>query len=116
MWEKIFIGVVISVIGGVILAFVLWFGGGGRAWWEHRKVYNWLKNNTSDTPENSHVNTIKIAQKTGLSEDRARKACISPKIYRYLYNNEEFWSIWREEPQSIHTGKSVEEILKEISL
>jgi len=113
MWEKIFI----PVASSVILALILWFIGGGRAWWDRRKVYQWLKANTNDKPGDTHVDTVTIVKGTCLPEDRTHKACMScSKIYCYTSHNKTQWSIWREEPQSIHTGKSVEEILKEISL
>jgi len=114
MCEKIFIGISISVVAGVILALILWLGGGGKAWWDKRKVYQWLKDKTSDTLGNSHVSTIKIAQETGLSEERVRKACVSNKIYRHLNNNEEEWSVWREEPQSVYDDLTKEEMRKKI--
>jgi hypothetical protein len=111
MYEKI----IIAVVSGIILALLTWFVGGGRARWERRKVYQWLKTNTYNKPGETHVDTIKIAKGTGLTEDRARNACIvNSKIFRYS-NGKEQWSVWREEPQSVYEGLSSIEISKRMS-
>ena len=102
--------IIISVISSIVIAFLWWLIAKGRDFMDRYKVYRWLKSNTSDTPDKSHVDTIEIAKGTKLSDDRVRKACMScRKIYRYS-NGKEKWSVWRKEPQSIYDNLTKDEI------
>lgn len=107
--------IIITIISSIIIALLGWFVAGGRAMWERRKVYRWLKSNTHDKPGNTHVDTITIAKGTCLPEDRVRNACvIHEKIFTYS-NGKEQWSVWRKEPQSVYEGLSKDEIIDRMS-
>jgi uncharacterized protein YaeQ len=104
--------VIITIISSVVIALLGWFVAGGRAAWDRNKVYQWLKSNTLDKPEQSHIDTITIAKGTLLPEDRVRNACMScQNIYHYTINNKETWSVWRKQPQSVYDNLTKNEII-----
>lgn len=72
------------------------------------KVHRWLASNTCDEPGDSHVGIPIIAKGTRLPEDRVHLACMPDKrIHRWLSNEEEQWSVWRQEPQSIYEKRGI---------
>lgn len=98
---------VVTVAGAAILA------GAGfvllriRAARDRRKVSAWLRANTRDEPGESHLPMTPIAKGTGLPEERVRVACMSePTIYR-ASGDEEEWSVWRQEPESVYTKRGI---------
>ena len=110
--NKIISGIILFIILGLLGLFKI----KGFSKFDRHKIYKWLKSNTKDEPGESHVDTITIAKKSKLSEDRVRNACMScNKIYRYS-NGKEQWSVWRERPQSCYEGLSKEEIRKRMEL
>lgn len=70
---------------------------------DRRKVYRWLRLNTRDHPDASHVDTATLAKRTRLTEDRVRRICMSDqRVHRFATESQEQWSIWRQSPQSVY--------------
>lgn len=75
---------------------------------DRRIIVAWLKTNTRDEPGHSHVDVLRIAKETGLSEERARAACFTEgQIFRHQSTGHETWSVWRGEPQSIYEKRGI---------
>ncbi|WAC08898.1 MAG: hypothetical protein OS130_06875 [Thermodesulfobacteriota bacterium] len=53
------------------------------------------------------MTTETLAKGTGLSEDRARCACMSDPRIHYLPGQEKCWSFWRKEPQSLYEKRGL---------
>jgi hypothetical protein len=73
-----------------------------RAAYDKRRVHQWLRDNTKDEPEKSHVSTIAIAKGTRIPEERVHRACMSDRrILRSKAgpSSDEAWSVWRSEPE-----------------
>ncbi len=115
MRNTIIASVSTAIIIFIIIGFMKWFKIKGQLWLDQRKIYKWLEENTKDEPNECHVNTMEIAKKTGISEDRVKRACVLHKKIFCFSKNENEWSIWREEPKSAYEGLSVEEIKKNMA-
>ncbi len=99
--------VVKAVSSALAVGLLWWLVARVRAKLDRRKVYNWLRANTRDEPQESHVTTETLAKGTGLSEDRARCACMSDPRIHYLPGQEKCWSFWRKEPQSLYEKRGL---------
>ena len=93
---------VVTVVGGAILGLLVWGAGWARGRHDRRRVYNWLRANTRNEPDESHVDTVKLAKATRLPEERVRRACMSDDRILRAPGDRELWSVWRAEPQSIY--------------
>ena len=73
-------------------------------------MHKWLRANTRDESGESHVAIETLAKGTQLSEDRARRACMSDPRVHHLQGQPERWSVWRKEPQSIYEKRGLLEL------
>lgn len=70
---------------------------------EKRRVYGWLKNNTSDEPGNQFRSTRTIASWNNLTEDRVRYICsIHEKIFLSTGDKDDMWGIYEHTPRSVY--------------
>ncbi len=107
MWETILIGILSSIVIGLLGWGATFLNRRVGEAIDRRRVYLWLQSNTHDEPGKSHVDTITLAKGTRLSEERVRKACMSDqRIYRSS-GEPERWSTWRQEPQSIYETRGI---------
>ena len=103
--------ILITILSGVAIGLLGWGAAllkrrAGEAA-DRRRVYLWLQSNTRDEPGESHVDTITLAKGTRLPEERVRRACMSDqRIYRSS-SEQERWSPWRQEPQSIYEKRDL---------
>lgn len=74
---------------------------------DRRKIYQWLRTNTRDEPQESHVTIETLAKGTRLPEDRVRGACMADPRIHYFHGQKECWSVWRKEPQSIYEKRGI---------
>ena len=93
-----------SVASAIVIGVLAFIWGGGRAFVDRQRVYQWLRDNTRDEPGESHETTAGVAKGVRIPEIRARTACFGERrIFRYVAaDGGELWSVWREEPQSIY--------------
>lgn len=107
MWETILIGILSSVVVGLLCWVITLLKRSIGECIDRKRVYLWLQFNTRDEPGKSHVDTITLAKETRLTEEQVHKACLSDqRIYRSS-GNPELWSLWRQEPQSIYEIKGI---------
>lgn len=68
---------------------------------ESRRIFNWLKKNTSDEPGKKFRSTRAIASWNNLTEDRVRHLCSTHEgIFLSTGQREDLWSLYarRQEP------------------
>src|SRR2546425_12411514 len=99
-----------AVASAAALGLLWWFVARVRAALDRRKVHKWLRANTRDESGESHVTIETLAKGTRLSEDRARRACMSDPRVHHLQGRPERWSVWRKEPQSIYERRGLLEL------
>lgn len=101
VWDGIIIGGAGGAIAGLTVALV---GGIHRRWQEtlhKRRLYSWLKKNTSDTEGSRFRSTRAIASWNNLTEDRVRYICsIHSKIFLSTGEMENRWSLYEKRSRS----------------
>lgn len=103
-------GIVGTVVGGILLAGLVFLAKTLGLKRDQRRVLKWLERNTEDEPGSSHVTLSSISNGVCLPEKRVRKVCVScPRILRSQEDSTK-WSIWREEPQSVYDKRRVREV------
>lgn len=106
-WPNIQNPLILAVISFVAVGTLGWLAQQVRERLDRRAVIQWLRNNTNDEPNRSHVDTATIAKGTCRPEDRVRRACMADRqIYR-LAETPELWSIWRQERQSVYSTRGL---------
>jgi len=102
LWEKVAAGIIVVRIVG---AFTF-----GRKkiinWHNKRKIYNWLKANTSDKAMKQFKTTEEIAKETSIDENQVRIACKKHKKI-YAHKNKEQWSIFGSEEKSVYEERGI---------
>jgi hypothetical protein len=101
--REFFIGVASTVAVGILG----WLALTGREAGDRSTIYAWLKANTRDEPGESHSDTVAIAKGTGLADDRVRRACMSDKRIHRAPGEDDSWSVWRAEPESIYERRGM---------
>src|SRR5262245_22824087 len=99
--------IIIAIISGAGLAALGWGATRFRDVLDRRAVYRWLRGNTRDEPGESHVATVALAKGTALPEDRVRRACMADRRIHRGPGNDELWSLWRAEEQSIYEKRGL---------
>ena len=75
---------------------------------EKRRVYNWLKANTSKEDGEQYRSTRAIASWNNLTEDRTRYICsIHEKIYLSTGEKEDLWSLYEHGDRSVYEKRGV---------
>jgi hypothetical protein len=103
LWEKVAAGIIVAIVIG---AFTF-----GRKkiinWYNSRKIYNWLKANTSDEATKQFKSTEEITKETNIDENQVRSVCKKhKKIYAHNRKKEE-WSIFGSEEKSIYEERRI---------
>jgi hypothetical protein len=103
--------IIIEVIGGLFVVLLLWCATIRYARWRMRtdsnKVYDWLRENTRDSPRESHKKTSELAKATRLSEERVCAVCVADERIHRSSKQPDQWSVWREEPESIYNKRGL---------
>lgn len=102
LWEKVVAGLIVVIIVGVFTF--------SRKkiihWWYKRKIYEWLKANTTDQAWKQFKSTQEISKATGINENVVRSICTKHKnIYAHKKNDE--WSIFRRDAKSIYEERGI---------
>ena len=75
---------------------------------EKRRVYNWLKENTTNEEGKRYRSTRAIASWNNLTEDRVRYICsIHKKIYLSPGEREALWSLYERGDRSVYEKRGV---------
>lgn len=75
---------------------------------DRKRIYNWLKENTSDSQGNKFRSTRAIASWNNLTEDRVRYICSTEKkIFLSTGRAEDMWGVHTREANDGNTGELV---------
>ncbi|MBN3582139.1 hypothetical protein JYB64_07050 [Algoriphagus aestuarii] len=92
--ESILIGGAGGAIAGITVKTIQFINIEYKISRDKRKIYNWLKSNTSSQSGEKFRSTRAIASYNNLTEDRVRFICsLHPSIHLSTGENEDFWSL-----------------------
>lgn len=98
-----------GIIVALVVAFLCWIAAAlnksVRNRLDRRKARRFLQSLPDELGE-SHADLPAVCQGTGLSEERARAACMSDGIYCFG-KEPELWSVWRKAPQSVYEKRGL---------
>jgi hypothetical protein len=99
-------GIIIGAFGGAFAGITVWLIQVictlVKDWWHKRRVYMWLRNNTSIANGKEYRSTRAIASWNNLTEDRARFICsVDKRIYLSTGPQEDMWSICELDRRSL---------------
>ena len=105
-------GIIIGGAGGAIAGVTVWivqYLHGKTVGFIHgKRVYNWLKENTSNKAGERLRSTRAIASWNNLTEDRVRYVCsIHKKIFLSTGEKEDMWSIYDRKEKSVYEERGV---------
>ncbi len=108
IWDGIVIGGAGGAIAGLTVSLVHYLHRKTIEFIEKRRVYNWLKDNTSNEEGKRYRSTRAIASWNNLTEDRVRYICsIHEKIYLSTGEREDLWSLYERGDRSIYEKRGV---------
>ena len=113
--NSIWDGVVIGGAGGAIAGVTVWLVQFLQTWWvkrRHKKrVYGWLRENTSDSDGDRFRSTRTLASWNDLTEDRIRHICsVHKKIYLSTGEQEDMWSLYEHGDRSVYEHRGLREV------
>ena len=95
--DGIVIGGAGGAIAGLMVSFVSYISKEVRERNDKRRIYNWLKDGTSDEEGSQFRSTRTIASWNNLTEDRVRYICsIHDKIFLSTGEKEDMWSLYEK--------------------
>ena len=108
-------GIIIGGAGGAMAGITVWLFKYGHTkfieWREKKRVYEWLKTNTSNEPGEQFRSTRAIASWNNLTEDWVRYICsISCKIFLSTGEREDMWGIYEHTPRSVYEKRGITHI------
>jgi hypothetical protein len=108
-------GIIIGGAGGAIAGITVWIvqylHGKSRDCIHGKRVYNWLKKNTSNNAGERLRSTRAIASWNNLTEDRVRYVCsIHDNIFLSTGKKEDMWSIYDREEKSVYEERGIRTI------
>ena len=75
---------------------------------ESKRIYNWLKGNTSNKAGEQFRSTRAISSWNNLTEDRVRYLCsVHKKIFLSTSGKEDMWGIYSREPKSVYEERGI---------
>jgi len=106
--DGIIIGGVGGAIAGLTVSFVLYGHGKVVEKIHKRRIYNWLKANTSDEDGKKFRSTRAIASWNNLTEDRVRYICsIHDRIFLSTGQQEDMWSLYERGDRSVYEKRGI---------
>jgi hypothetical protein len=100
-----------TIIGGLILATLLWVlklsYNRFIQFRQKRVLISWLRANTRDEPGESHKSLLEAAQHLGISIEEINHLVLHTKQIFHSKIEPDLISIWREEPQSIYEKRGL---------
>jgi hypothetical protein len=108
IWDGIVIGGAGGAIAGLTVSFIRYLHNKALEWTHKRRIYNWLKLNTSIEAGNEYRSTRAIASWNNLTEDRVRYICsIHTNIYLSTGDREDMWSLYERGDRSVYEKRGV---------
>ena len=107
-WNGIVIGGAGGAIAGLTVSLVRYIHTKTVEGIPKRRIYNWLKENTSNDNGNEYRSTRAIASWNNLTEDRVRYICsIHKKIYLSTGPKEDLWSLYERGDRSVYERRGI---------
>ncbi len=101
IWDGIIIGGAGGAIAGMTVSLVGFFSRKAKESNDKQRIYNWLKDNTSDEKGSQFRSTRTISSWNNLTEDRVRYICsIHSKIFLSIGEMEDMWSLYEKRSRS----------------
>lgn len=95
--DGIVIGGAGGAIAGLMVSFVSYISKEVREGNDKQRIYNWLKDRTSDEKGSRFSSTRTIASWNNLTEDRVRYICsIHDRIFLSTGEKEDMWSLYEK--------------------
>jgi len=108
IWSGIIIGGAGGAIAGFTVSLIRYVNIKKVTWMHKRRVYNWLKENTTDEDGKRYRTTRAIASWNNLTEDRVWYICsIHKKIFLSSGAAEDTWSLYERVDRSIYEKRGV---------
>jgi len=106
--EGIIIGGAGGAIAGLTISVVLYAHRKVVEGIHERRIYKWLKANTTNENGNRYRSTRTIASWNNLTEDRVRYICsIHEKVYLSTGTKEDMWSLYERGDRSVYEDRGV---------
>jgi hypothetical protein len=106
--DGIIIGGVGGAIAGLTVSSVLYAHGKAVEEIHKRRIYNWLKANTSDEDGKKFRSTRAIASWNNLTEDRVRYICsLHDRIFLSTGQQEDMWSLYERGDRSVYEKRGI---------
>ena len=75
---------------------------------ESNRIFNWLKENTSNEPGSQFRSSRAIASWNNLSQERVRQICsVDTRIFLSTGQKEDMWGIYEHVPRSIYEKRGI---------
>ena len=105
-------GIVIGGAGGAIAGLTVWLIQYAHdkvvKRIESNRVYQWLKENTTDKPGKQFRSTRAIASWNNLTEDRVRHICsVDDRIFLSTGEKEDMWGTYERVPTSVYEKRGI---------
>ena len=108
IWDGIVIGGAGGAIAGLTVTLVRYGHSKSIEFLHKRRVYNWLKENTTNEEGNQYRSTRAIASWANLTEDRVRYICsIHKEIYLSTGQKEDMWSLYERGDRSVYEKRGI---------
>ncbi|MCB0430846.1 MAG: hypothetical protein H6585_12035 [Flavobacteriales bacterium] len=113
--DKLWQGIIIGIAGGFFASqatgLTKWTRDKLIEWSDKRRIYEWLKKNSSDKAGHKFRSTRAISSGCNLTQDRVRYICsIHKKIYLSTGINEDLWSVIDGDEKSVYDDRGVLEL------
>ncbi len=105
-------GIVIGGAGGAIAGLTVWLvqylHDKVTERRDRKRVFNWLKDNTTDVPGNQFRSTRAIASWNNLTQERVRHlGSIDERIFLSTDNEKDMWGIYRRAGTSVYEERGI---------
>ena len=105
-------GIVIGGAGGAIAGLTVWIvqyvHDKATQNIESNRVFNWLKENTTNEPGDQFRSSRAIASWNNLTQERVRHICsVDKRIFLSTGEKEDMWGIYEHVPRSVYEKRGI---------
>lgn len=111
IWDGIVVGGAGGAIAGLTVAIVKYLHIKRLDYLHKKRVYLWLKQDTTSKPGNSFRSTRTIASWNNMTEDRTRYVCsIHAQIFLSTGEKEDMWSLYERNERSVYEHRGIRSV------
>ena len=108
IWDGIIIGGAGGAIAGLTVYSVRYIHEKGLEKIHKRRIYNWLRRNTSKEEGHQFRSTRTIASWNNITEDRVRYICsIHKNVYMSTGKEKDMWSLYEHGDRSVYEKRGI---------